>query len=62
MKNCEENNLGIKKYFYQLISRYLSVFIRPDNLPEDYLVLNGNSASRKVSRLAKMFFSMDNKK
>ena len=41
MENCKKDNLGIKKYFYQLISRYLSVFIRPDNLPEDYLVLNG---------------------
>ena len=40
-KNCEKNNLGIKKYFYRLISCYLSVFIRPDNLREDYLVLNG---------------------
>jgi len=47
-------NLGIKRYFYRLLSRYLSVYIRSEDstveinsesLPKtcpDYLILNGN--------------------
>jgi len=31
MKNREESNIGIRKYFYQLIFRYLSTFIRSHN-------------------------------
>jgi len=31
MGNSIRKKLGLKKYFYDLLSRYLSVFIRPDN-------------------------------
>ncbi len=31
MKRYQEDNLGIREYFYRLLFRYLSVFIRPEN-------------------------------
>ncbi len=31
MKNFQEKRLGVRRYFYRLLFRYLSVFIRPEN-------------------------------
>ncbi|MCX5706411.1 MAG: glycosyltransferase family 2 protein, partial [Candidatus Omnitrophica bacterium] len=54
MKNCQEHSLGIKKYFYQLLFRYLSVFIRPDNSvveisPQSLPVSNFFKNSKRLS-------------
>jgi hypothetical protein len=53
MKDFQEKKLGIKKYFYDLIFSYLSVFIRADNSvveidPRSFAVSNFFKNSKKL--------------